>query len=115
MKATYDQMYPRMLGKILSKMDPSVKMETKALVDHKGREFFDHPSAGKSNPENIEDMLIKFITFPITDKIREAVKGGQPLFSNARPSGVPGTMFRDADSKSAMDRALKTANKYDPD
>ena len=57
-----------------------------------------------------------FTVFPITDKVREAVKSGQALFSNKNP--IPGTVIvgasnRNSKSEKAMQRALEVADKYE--
>lgn len=72
MKATYDVMYPRTLGKILQKIDPSIKAGTSTV------------SAEKYSGD--------VISFPITDKVRQTVMSeGQAMFAlkeqgNLRPT-----------------------------
>lgn len=82
MKATYDSIYPRTLGKMLAKMDPSIKMEDKALKSSMdGRPF------AQTVPDNLmggRRKAILFHTFPLTEKVKEQVLGdGQALFSLA--------------------------------
>lgn len=135
MKATYDQMYPRTLGKMLAKIDPSVKMETVNLKTADGRTIsdaglvekikdaltqshlalhgqqarqlseriasivekeglaaldeYDPPrgfdgswTVGVNAAKKIGDNATSFISFPLTDKIKQSVaKEGFPLFS----------------------------------
>ena len=70
MEATYDGIYPRTLGKMLGKMDPEAgkmaDMPLKSSVD--GREFG-----------------AQFHTFPITDRVKDLVLGGQPMFALSKP------------------------------
>lgn len=119
---TANGIVPKNLRNILSKIDKDspAPVKVEKLETSQGAQGWQGDLGPGFRHSNIigggaDKAQTGFTLFPITDKIREAVKGGQPLFSNARPSGVPGVMFRDDDSKSAMDRALKTANKYDPD
>lgn len=88
MKATYDVMYPRLLGKLLAKMDPSIKAEKTNLFKHDGNPVRaplpvkEVVAMGLSSPP-AED----FTAFPITDKVRSQVlNDGQPLFAiSGRP------------------------------
>lgn len=110
MRATYDSMYPRTLGKILSKMDPSVKMETRKLVPHnfdpKGMTNVMGETDKMSDAYRRFEQYAKgtpfendFITFPITDKIRKAVGEGQPLFANSDRSSLPGSALRQGEQE----------------
>jgi hypothetical protein len=110
MKSTYDSMYPRTLGKILSKMDPSVKMETRKLVPHnfdpKGMTNVMGETDKMSDAYRRFEQYAKgtpfendFITFPITDKIRKAVGEGQPLFANSDRSSLPGSALRQGEQE----------------
>jgi adenylate kinase family enzyme len=91
----YDQMYPRMLSKLLSKMDPSVKGEEKPLKSSMdGRVFTSDREKvtgwetaggpGSVGPERKGTPPILFHTFPLTDKVKASVLSqGMPLFSFA--------------------------------
>ena len=84
MKATYDSMYPRTLGKLLAKIDPAAgKMADQALKSSVDGEVFrggyDRTRFPDGNPTADP---IQFHTFPLTDKVKEAVmEDGQPLFA----------------------------------
>lgn len=62
----YEEMMPRTLGKLLSKMDPDIKMEKGTLKGH----------------EDKGDFTI----FTLTPKAKEEIGKGQPLFSSG---GIP--------------------------
>jgi hypothetical protein len=69
MDYAYDKMYPSAFGKEIAKLDPSVKRHIMELMGHEGK-----PTS----------------YWPITDKVREEVRKGLPLFSNQLYSAVPG-------------------------
>lgn len=68
----YDKMYVKNMRNILSKMDKSITPERaeKLITPSKG-------AAGDG-----------FMLFPITDKVRQAVKEGQPLFTQGTPAAA---------------------------
>jgi hypothetical protein len=85
MRAVYDNIYPRTLGKLLGKMDGEIKRGLTELKLHDGstatreaaRDSYNRPIPGEQ-PE-------QFHYFPITDKVRkEVMEEGQPMFA-ARP------------------------------
>jgi hypothetical protein len=96
MKATYDSMYPRTLAKLLQKMDPSIKPEFRNLTNHEGLNIGDQ--FGQDLP---------FSTFPLTDKVKEAVRSGQALFSDTGKVNPIGGAFA-----GAMERAREMG--FDP-
>lgn len=65
MEEFYNKIVPKNLGNILNKLDPETK-----------RQYVEQ----LQTPNGMKGQ--GFTTFPITDKVREAVKGGMPLFSN---------------------------------
>lgn len=92
MKATYDVMYPRLMGKLLAKMDPTIKAKKTNLFRHDGTPIRAPLSAkevvamGLSAPP-AED----FVAFPITQQVRSQVlNDGQPMFAiGGRGKGDP--------------------------
>ncbi len=77
MKATYDNIYPRILGKLLQKLDPSIKAEKTKLLMHGDAE---PPSGGRyaMSPQFNED----FTFFPLTEKAKaKLAEEGQPMFA----------------------------------
>jgi hypothetical protein len=73
MKYAYDKILPKLLGKELSKLDPSIKYGQKHLDYHHGKDWVD------PNP---------FHHFPLTPKAREEIMKGLPLFNRADGSGA---------------------------
>lgn len=77
MIATYDGIYPRTLGKILSKLDKSIKPEKRALRSP-GGQAYRHTVGGKT-------QVTEFTTFPLTDLVKAKVREeGQALFAVGR-------------------------------
>ncbi len=108
MKATYDSIYPRTLGKMLAKMDKDagVMADQSLLSSFDGRLFGE---GGKNlyademvGQVGIEEALrltgtnpIPFHTFPLTDKVKASVlEEGQPMFA------IGGTSARTAPASS---------------
>lgn len=80
MEGFYNDIVPKNLRKLLQKMDPSIQpafIET--LKSHAGADV------GKG-----------FTAFPITGKVREAVRSGQPLFATA---GIPAFLPIDSERR----------------
>lgn len=82
MKAAYDNIYPRILSKLLQKLDPSIKAEKTRLFphDYTPRPGSDHSlyyQYAKNTPFENE-----FTFFPLTAKAKQAIQSeGQPLFA----------------------------------
>lgn len=69
MRYAYDKMYPKNLGNILKKIDPSIKPER---VEH-----LINPATGQPSP-NSKGHLV----FPLTEKVKAALRDdGQPMFA----------------------------------
>ncbi len=83
MSATYDVMYPRALGKLLAKIDPSIKPEKRTLRKANGREIEQRMSASEAIKQGFDRIpALDFTVFPITDKVRSQVlDDGQTLFA----------------------------------
>ena len=79
MKATYDAIYPRTLGKLLQKLDPSIKAEKTKLLPYGQMRA---PGIGVAS-----DFHNDFTFFPLTETAKAKVLDeGQPMFALA-PSG----------------------------
>jgi len=68
MKTAYDQMYPKIISKELQRLDPSIKYGQTTLQGHEDKGPFHY--------------------FPLTDKAKEGIRSGLPLFSNADETGA---------------------------
>jgi len=67
MSATYDVMYPRALGKLLAKIDPSIKPEKRTLRKANGREIEQRMSASEAIKQGFDRIpALDFTVFPIT-------------------------------------------------
>lgn len=88
MRATYDNIYPRTLGKLLQKLDPSIKPEKTRLFpsDYTPRAGSDHSlyyEYAKGTPFENE-----FTFFPLTEKAKQKIEDeGQPLFALGAGNG----------------------------
>lgn len=73
MQEFYNKIVPKNLGNLLKKMDPSIKGErVPTLRSHDGKK-----NLGKG-----------FTVFPITDKVKDAVRGGQPMYAKTTAQRV---------------------------
>jgi hypothetical protein len=71
MSGFYDGILPKNLGKIMQKYDPDVRpVRADTLTSHEG----------------FSELGQGFTLFPITDKVREQVRAGQPMFANPLPN-----------------------------
>lgn len=86
MKATYDVMYPRTLGRLLAKIDPAIKAETVNLRRADGHLIEEQMSPAQAIKQGHDRIPpLGFTAFPITEKVRDAVIGdGQPIFAISR-------------------------------
>lgn len=86
MKATYDVMYPRTLGRLLAKIDPAIKAETVNLRRADGHLIEEQMSPAQAIKQGHDRIPpLGFTAFPITEKVRDAVLGdGQPMFAISR-------------------------------
>lgn len=88
MKYAYDKMLPKLLGKELSKLDPSIKYGQRKVApsDWDGpldaASFEGKPLSAQPFYEN------PFHHFPLTPKAREEIMKGLPLFNKADGSGA---------------------------
>lgn len=75
MKATYDAIYPRALGKLLKKLDPDIKPEKTRL------EFQPFANGSRRRTKGTE-LDNDFTFFPLTEKAKNKLaEEGQPLFA----------------------------------
>lgn len=78
----YGEIAPRILGKLLAKMDSSVKMERIPLYSSVDGREFNLLNAGHEKSSRAPGAPILFHTFPLTEKIKRAVmEEGMPLFA----------------------------------
>ena len=110
---TLEGIVPKNLRKMLEKMDPNAakQQRVESISTSSGSQGW---NTNEAYP--FDKSQTGFTVFPITDKVREAVKSGQALFSNRNP--IPGTVIvgasnRNSKSEKAMQRALEVADKYD--
>ena len=113
---TSEGIVPKNLRKMLEKMDKDSAKPAKVekLETPSGMLAFADKGIGPYPKWDYDQT--GFTVFPITDKVREAVKSGQALFSNKNP--IPGTVIvgasnRNSKSEKAMQRALEVADKYE--
>ena len=77
MRATYDQIYPRAMAKLLQKLDKSIKPEKVRVVPHDA----DPGDDLRGFPEG-QPFQNDFTYFPLTDKAKIALLSeGQPIFA----------------------------------
>jgi hypothetical protein len=80
MKATYDGIYPRILGKLLQKLDPSIKAEKTKLLPSGDRSMA--RAMGGVYDNGNEAFANDFIFFPLTEKAKQKTRDeGQPMFA----------------------------------
>ncbi len=89
MKFAYDQLYPKLLAKELSKLDPSIKREFQTLAGHEDKGPFAY--------------------FPITPKAREEILRGLPLFANPKAAAAAPALEHIA---KGLDRSVDPLNYY---
>jgi len=100
MKAFYDKMLTKAVGKYVKKLDKSAKVgvgEVKVLPEGQKLEDFD-----------IKSETQEVWTLPITEKIREKVTAGQPLFQSEGDGPRASVTFKESET---LIQLFKTANK----
>lgn len=98
MRATYDNIYPKTLAKILGKFDKTIQPDTRKLKAHGGDTLLTDKS-GKP---------IDFITFPLTEEAKAKIAEGLPLFA-AGASRPPLDMSPEARKARAEEMGFDTS------
>ena len=118
MKATYDSIYPRTLGKLLSKIDPVIKQEEVSLQSSlDGRTFRGNSNDPRDAVTNEKGPAILFHSFPLTQKVKDTalgeglalfsfagVRGAQNLADSGRPSAKEAIALADRMEREGADR-----------
>jgi len=100
LKYAYNEMYPKKLRAILQKHDKAIKPET---IDSLKSHDESHDVGGDGDPDTFG-----FTVFTLTDKARESVMLGQPLFQRESDRGGSGVSPKAiADAKAAVVEGAK--------
>lgn len=85
MKATYDGLYPSVLGKLLKKLDPSIKAEKTHIKKHGSKV----PHGTELDwQDKLKGTPTEFTFFPLTEKAKQKLADeGQPMFALGASNG----------------------------